>query len=195
MPPIGERIREERARQGWTVRRLAAEIGVSASLISQIETGKVQPSVNTLYALATELGLSIDSLMFPDGAGRPVLPSVQRATDRTVIPLGSGAHWERLTAAAEPGRDFLYLVYEPGGESTPPDIPHRHTGREWGYIVSGTLHVELGDESYSLAPGDSITYDSRTPHRLHNDGPDEVRAIWFVLGRTDDTEQDHGALR
>ena len=55
--PIGERLREAGARQGLTVREIAARIGVSPSLISQIERDKVNPSVSTLWALVTVLGL------------------------------------------------------------------------------------------------------------------------------------------
>ena len=71
VPPIGERIREERSRRAWTVRGLAREIGVSASLISQIETGKSQPSVSTLYAITTALQLPIEDLFITptDGPG------------------------------------------------------------------------------------------------------------------------------
>jgi transcriptional regulator with XRE-family HTH domain len=62
VPPIGERIRAERIRQGVSARGLAREIGVSASLISQIETDKSKPSVSTLYAITTALGISIEDL-------------------------------------------------------------------------------------------------------------------------------------
>ena len=75
VPPIGARIREERVRQGMTVRGLAREIGVSASLISQIETDKSQPSVSTLYAITTALGISIEDLFAPSATGEPALTS------------------------------------------------------------------------------------------------------------------------
>jgi transcriptional regulator with XRE-family HTH domain len=62
VPPIGGRLREERSRRGVSVRGLARDIGVSASLISQIETNKSSPSVSTLYAITTALGISIEDL-------------------------------------------------------------------------------------------------------------------------------------
>jgi transcriptional regulator with XRE-family HTH domain len=65
VPPIGARIREERVRRGVTVRGLAREVGVSASLISQIETSKSQPSVSTLYAITNALEVSIEDLFAP----------------------------------------------------------------------------------------------------------------------------------
>lgn len=61
-PPIGERIREERLLRGYNLRTLARAVNVSASHISQIENGKCRPSVSTLYAITSVLGVSIDDL-------------------------------------------------------------------------------------------------------------------------------------
>ena len=61
-PPVGARIRQVRLARGMSLRALAREVGVSASLISQIETGKSQPSVSTLYAITTALAISIEAL-------------------------------------------------------------------------------------------------------------------------------------
>jgi transcriptional regulator with XRE-family HTH domain len=61
-PPIGQRIREERLLRGYNLRALAAAVNVSASHISQIENGKCRPSVSTLYAITSVLGVSIDDL-------------------------------------------------------------------------------------------------------------------------------------
>ena len=69
VPPIGNRIRVERLRRGLTVRGLARDAGVSASLISQIETDKSKPSVSTLYSITAALGLSLADLL--DAAGAP----------------------------------------------------------------------------------------------------------------------------
>ncbi|HJU96650.1 MAG TPA: cupin domain-containing protein [Jiangellaceae bacterium] len=77
VPPIGERIRAERIRRGVSARGLAREIGVSASLISQIETDKSKPSVSTLYAITTALGISIEDLF---DTGEPAAPSATPAT-------------------------------------------------------------------------------------------------------------------
>ncbi|HET7016742.1 MAG TPA: XRE family transcriptional regulator [Streptosporangiaceae bacterium] len=69
-PPIGERIREERLLRGYNLRTLARAVNVSASHISQIENGKCRPSVSTLYAITSVLGVSIDDLF--EGATTPV---------------------------------------------------------------------------------------------------------------------------
>lgn len=199
---LGRRLRARRTAAGIGLRELSRRVGVSAGLVSQIETGKVRPSVSTLYAIATELGASIDSLLFgddgappPPGSSRdslsdplallralPRVTGVQRASDRKRIQLNKGVRWERLTPTSVPGIDFLYVVYEPGAESSPPDAFQRHVGREWAYLVSGTLFVSVGFEEYELHAGDSVTYDSSTPHRLHNPGSEPAEAVWFLIG-------------
>jgi transcriptional regulator with XRE-family HTH domain/quercetin dioxygenase-like cupin family protein len=68
-PPIGQRIREERLRRGFNLRSLARSVNVSASHISQIETGKCRPSVSTLYDITSVLGVSIDDLFAAPAGG------------------------------------------------------------------------------------------------------------------------------
>ena len=70
-----------------------------------------------------------------------------------------------------------------GGASTTDRSLIRHQGREYGYIISGTLGVQIGFQEHVLSPGDSIAFDSTTPHRLFNVGDEPVHAIWFVVGR------------
>jgi transcriptional regulator with XRE-family HTH domain len=194
-PSIAGRLRETREASTLTVRALAARIDVSPSLISQIETGKVKPSLNTLYALAVELGVSVDEVLFGDGdgdgdTGDPVRrarsdASVQRAGSRAAVEAAPGVLWERLTGASEIGVDFLHLTYSPGATSVPEGRSHRHAGSEWGYVIRGTLHVEIGGECTVLHEGDSITYPSTAAHRLSNRGAQDLLAVWFVLGRPD----------
>ncbi len=201
---LGERIRETRAEHGISLREMARRLDVSPSLVSQIETGKIHPSVRTLYAIVSELGVSLDDVFSPqvrpaasdDGAPPPAPPEaldddggraselVQRHDDRSTIDLESGVHWERLTTHNDRDVQFLFTMYPPGSESAPPDALVRHNGREFGLILTGKLNVTIGFDDYVLGPGDSVCFDSTTPHRLHNDGDQPVTAVWFVVNRT-----------
>lgn len=191
---IGDRLREERVRAGLSQRELARRLGLSASLISQLESGMSKPSVGTLYAIVSELNVSLDRLIRGDEYTEPARPvsaepdrPVVRPGDRQTIELASGVRWEELTAEGEEGVDFLLATYDVGGSSTPDLSLMRHHGREYGYVVSGKLSVKIGFQEYDLAPGDSIAFDSTTPHRLFNRGDEPVQAIWFVVGREHDT--------
>ena len=198
-PQMGERLRAARTARSLSLRELAGRLGVSPSLISQIETGRANPSVSTLYAIAAELDVSLDELLFNDRrAAEPAAPvhaevaasgtmtqspPVQRAGSRHSIRLASGVNWERLTTMSEPGIEFLHVTYEVGGASSPPDAFQRHPGHEWGYVLSGRLQVRIGFEEFVLEPGDAISINSSIPHRLATIGDQPVKAIWFVLGR------------
>ena len=73
------------------------------------------------------------------------------------------------------------MVYSPGGHSSAGRRLLRHDGREYGLVVSGTLQANVGFESYQLGPGDSIAFDSATPHEFMNDSAEPVHAIWVVV--------------
>ena len=92
---LGTRLRVERERRGLSLRELARRLEVSPSLVSQIETGKTQPSVRTLYAIVTELGVSLDELFAPAGGdGAPAAvprPDGERTPGRRSASVASSA--------------------------------------------------------------------------------------------------------
>ena len=181
---LGARVRAEREAAGVSLRGLAKRLGVSPSLLSQIERGLAQPSVGTLWAIVTELGLSLDALFAgpaPDAADRPLL--VQRADRRTAIELEGGVRWERLTAAPDADASFAFVTYSAGGDSGADDPPATHHGKEYGFLVSGRLEIEVGSDVVELGPGDSIVFGSETPHRFRALGDEPARAVWLNLTR------------
>ena len=105
---------------------------------------------------------------------------------RNAINLDTGVRWERLTPQADPGADFLYVVYEAGGSSCQGDHFIRHSGREYGVVLSGRLEVTVGFDTYELGPGDSVCFDSTVPHCLRTIGEEPVHGVWFVIGRQSD---------
>ena len=199
---LGARLRAIRLRHGVGLRELARRLDLSPSSISQIETGKIQPSVRTLYAFATEFGVPVDDVLFGDdpvalsrhpgtatvfgaasegAAGSGV--TIQRAPERPTITLNSGVTWERLMFWAEDDVEFIEATYEPGGASSTDGQLVRHSGQEFGCVLSGTLHVVVGFDEYVLEAGDSITFPSSTPHLLKNESDEPARAIWVVRDR------------
>ena len=183
---IGPRLRAQREQLGLSLRELARRIGVSASLISQIERDKVNPSVSTLYSLVRELGLSMGDLFTtqPNGPSVPPAASPHVTPDtRALINLESGVTWERLTATADPGVEFLRVIYDIGSESCPEHSLIRHGGKEYAYLITGHLGVQIGFDQYELHPGDSISFDASSPHRLWTIGDTPAEAIWIVAGR------------
>jgi DNA-binding XRE family transcriptional regulator/quercetin dioxygenase-like cupin family protein len=229
VPPIGERIRAERVRLGVTVRGLARDVGVSASLISQIETGRSQPSVSTLYAITTALDISIEDIFAPPAPpGAPVpaglgpagtsdvaghadvspghhgssdgqsivtaaqlmrpdrnrrIGPVVHPDDREALTLDTGVVWELLGQVPGIHVDFLMVTYRPGGASSSSGTLMRHSGIEYGYLISGELMLTLGFDEHRLSAGDAISFDSTTPHGYRNEGTEPAVGVWFVLER------------
>jgi transcriptional regulator with XRE-family HTH domain len=188
---LGLRIRTARVASGDTLRGFARRLGVSPSLISQIERDRVMPSVATLYSIASELGLSMDDLIHDESSSGPRQTRarrslVQRRDTRSSISLSGGVTWEQLAPSADDEVEFLHVTYEPGAASAAEDSLIRHGGREYGIVTSGLLGVRVGFEDFELGPGDSIVFDSRLPHRLWTIGDEPAKAIWFVVNRHGD---------
>lgn len=196
-PGFGARLRAERERKGIGVRELSRQLDVSASMISQIERERVMPSVNTLYSITSALGISLDELFGgAPAAARPVDGAephaargpgyVQRREGQQSLSLGSGVRWDLLTSEPNTDVEFLRTTYDVGSESTPENALMRHSGHEYGTVIEGTLGVTVGFETHELEAGDSISFDSSTPHRLFNAGDVPAIAIWVVVGRGGD---------
>jgi DNA-binding XRE family transcriptional regulator/quercetin dioxygenase-like cupin family protein len=196
---IGERIRAERARSGMSLRSLARSVGLSPSLISQIETGKCQPSVSTLYAITNALGISVQDVFgetaAPENDGRAAAGQVAAGQvgaggiapvvcpgQRDVLELDSGVTWQRLGHVPGSRVDFLLVSYAPGACSSPAGRLMRHAGTEYGYLVQGELMITLGQRSHRLTPGDAVSFASATPHSYRNEGTVPAVGIWFVAG-------------
>lgn len=205
---IGSKLRTERRKQKLSLRELASLADVSPSLLSQIENGRANPSVMTLHNVASALSVPItfffpnmqdtepytenvitsdktaseiranNQMEFDVATDAPPSPVI-RPGSRMAIELMGGVRWERLTPTEEENIQFLEIHYRPGATSGPAMSHHR--GREFGVILAGELKLELGFEQYRLTAGDSVIFDSNTPHRLTNDGTETVRAIWIIM--------------
>jgi transcriptional regulator with XRE-family HTH domain len=202
---VGTLIRRERQKQGLSLRELARRVRISASMLSQVENDRTRPSVSTIYAIATELGLSIDALLSDDGApdggasaatGTPVhrgpaagpvhselACQLVQSEQRRKLELESGVTWELLSDLLPHLVDFMYVTYEPGGSSSSSGKFMRHTGTEFAFLLRGKLKIQVGFDEYVLQPGDALSFDSSQPHLLVNEGTEPAEGIWFVLGR------------
>lgn len=202
---LGPRLRRVREERRISLREVARQLGVSPSFLSQLETGKSQPSVATLYSLSQLLGVSVDELFTtgdpPSGGPRgPVADpvgdgtgpkewdrrgpaerlSVTRPGHRARIVMDSGVVWEQLATNTGSQFEFIEIVYPPGSSSTTDGRMLRHHGYECGYLVAGELEVTVGFEVFTLRAGESLGLDSSTPHLFTNRGDVPARGVWFV---------------
>lgn len=193
---------------------LARLVGVSPSLISQIERGQSRPSVSTLFELAEALKVPVDAFF----SREPVEPPVDtadnagdenaveqprtaddaglapgerrylvRRANRSTIDIEGGVRWERLTPTTLDNVDFLEIVYEPGAESH--ESLYRHPGTEMVLVTSGQLDIVVGFDRFRLQEGDSIHFPSTQPHRYVNATREVARAITVILHDEGDTSK------
>jgi transcriptional regulator with XRE-family HTH domain len=176
---IGDQLRDLRTRRGLSLRALAAEAEVSATLLSQIERGVTEPSLATLRRLAKVFGESMASL-FEDRAAPSVW--ISRPGERSILrgPRGQ-IGYERLT----PGNgqmEVLRGVLEPGEAIS--SEPWSHASLECAFVVAGVLTVELDGEPSIVRAGEAITFDSRLAHRYVNGAAERVEFLISVAPPT-----------
>jgi transcriptional regulator with XRE-family HTH domain len=191
-PTVGQNVRAERERQGISVRQLAKRLGVSASFLSQFELGQSKAAVNTLFAIASELNLSLDELLGSSvdmkrgstGANRrqALTDKDGQAAFAEYLTLQNGVRWKRLANTSPDHHvQFLLTEYDPGADSAPGNSPQRHPGDDYGYVLEGTLTVEIDGKRQELDAGSAIHLRGDVPHRLRNQTDELVRAVWFVV--------------
>jgi transcriptional regulator with XRE-family HTH domain len=171
---LAARLREERRRRRLSLRKLAEASGLSPTTVHQIETGRGSPSLATLQALASTLGVPLATL-FESGPPPPepavLLPARQRLRTRT-----PGGSLERL-ATGLPGQRLrgLVVTLAPGGDTG--EEPMTHPGHELVFGLAGRCVYVVAGKEYKIGPGDSLLVDSRQPHRGRNLGRREARLL------------------
>lgn len=185
-PPIAQRLRELRQEHRLTMRGLAELAGVSASLISDVERGRVEPSISVLKRLAGALDTTLIYFFSETG---PSQDRVVRKGDRRALgspafagALGPGIHFELASPDSTETIEAIYGRYDVGASMG--DEPVTHEGEEWGMVLAGRLKVWVGDDIYFLDPGDSISFPSTIPHRLANAADEVTEYIWIDTPKT-----------
>lgn len=177
---LGARIRAWRAERGVSLRGLAGDLGISPSALSQIERGKMRPSVTRLFQIVSLLDVPLAAAFGAD-TPQPDDVVVARAGEVPTLSLGHGVRYRRLSPVPISGFEVYETTYPPGSGSSPDGEYLRHGGHEMGSVQSGTLHLDIGFERFELGPGDSIRFPSTTPHRIRNLGTVPAVAVWINL--------------
>jgi transcriptional regulator with XRE-family HTH domain len=200
MNNIGHRLKEVRTEQGLSLRALARLANVSPSFLSQIENGKSQPSVATLFSISKLLGVEVQELFGTSEDGNDATEqssagsekddvngfsnpaqawgtseytnriSLIHPSHRASLEMAEGVRWQRLAATPEKSVNFMMLSYAPGSSSTIDDSMQVHEGYEYGYLLEGELEMTVGSEVFVLQAGQSIGFDSSIPHIFRNRG-------------------------
>lgn len=164
---IGPRIRTLREEKGIALDELSKMTGFDVDMLSQIETGKVQPQLGTVMKLSKALDSAFGRLV--SGVGEK-LYSITRKSEQKVVSRSTSQTGQRKLytykslAPEVKGRHMEALVVQL--EENPDEETSVHDGEEFIYVLNGTVMLKIGKEHFDLEPGDSAYYLSTTPHAL-----------------------------
>jgi transcriptional regulator with XRE-family HTH domain len=179
-----EKIRRLRKARKLTLGDLANQCNCSKSFLSRVETGAVNPSLATLMLIAEALEVTVHELFSEKKSENRFSHCVVPPDDRKTLLLKDDIRIQLLSRGMETPYEFMLVRFPP--ETTDgiriftneeADL-HTHEGIECGIVIQGELDVHVEDKVYRLKPGESITLNSNTPHKISNSGKEEALAIW-----------------
>jgi transcriptional regulator with XRE-family HTH domain len=172
---LGRAIRELRLSQGRTLASVAAEAGVSVSLLSQVETGQTDPSLDSLRDIADALGTAPFKLL----AEQPVLSGLVRAGEGKQLALPDSTVSVELLSPSMAG-PFEVIRWTVEVDGVTALSPRGHGGVETTVLLSGLVRVEIGSETVTLRPGDALTAEAKIPHRTVNLSDEPAEGISII---------------
>jgi transcriptional regulator with XRE-family HTH domain len=172
---LGERLRAIRQLRRKTLKDVAGAAGISESFLSQLERGRTNATIATLQRLATALAVDVSDLF---GAASP-RPRVLRRDALDFVAWGRLGRKALLTPKPFHSLEIVVARFEPGGSTG--DEPYTHgDSEEVLVVVEGRVQVQLGSEVHEVGAGDSVQYETSTPHRVANAG-DAPAEVLFVI--------------
>lgn len=182
MTSLGQRIRALRLERGLQQRQLAEKAGLTPSMVSQMESARLTPSLHTLGKVAGALGVPIASLFESERPGRL---QVTRKADCPVVSFdGSTEQWRVLGAGLFQGKiRAVVSTLGPRAQGVKTDKVILAPGQmKLFYVLEGKVALLYNGSRHQLEAGDSAALDAGTPHCWENLGSRLARALWVILG-------------
>ncbi len=180
---LGPKLRQLRLRRKLGLKELSAHTGLSTSLLSQLENGKLVPTLPTLVRIAMVFDVSLDRFFGERPPKR--LFALVRATERIRFPdrpdTQAPAYFFECLAYPAQGKTIeAYLAEFPTRPDKKPG-EHMHEGYEFLFVVAGELLLRRRDEDHTLVSGDSVYFDSSEPHGYRGLSEPPARAIVITV--------------
>ena len=180
---IGPAIRTLRLEKELSLEQLGKHTGLSAAMLSRIETGQIFPKLPTLLRISIMFGVGLDHF-FSVKAEKPVA-AVVRKEDRLSLPNAMEGpalfHFECLDF---PVPDRCIETFLANFSSNIPTEPHTHSGIEFVYVMQGGLEISIRGEAHHLNEGDAMYFDSEPEHCYSRIGPEVCSAIVVICSGT-----------
>jgi transcriptional regulator with XRE-family HTH domain len=179
---IGERIKRLRLKKSMGLVELGRHTGLSASFLSQLETGRVIPTLRNLARIA--MVFSKDLSFFFESEPQSIF-RIHRQKERVRLPqtgVEPPTYFFESLGYMVPDRamDPYYAEFLPL-EKSMDSKAHMHPGFEFLYVLHGELGLHHGGVNHLLEPGDSVYFDSSTPHSYHCAGKKPAGAIIVTM--------------
>lgn len=166
---LGEKIRIKRIEKQMTLKDLAERTGVTQGFLSQVERGLTDPSITSLRRIAHALNVPIFYFLMDEAKANPVV----RKNERQVLRFpDSHLTFELLSPDLNRSLEMMMSRLEPGAVTC--DEPLVHPGEENIVVLKGKMKIQVGEDFYILAEGDSIYYFSSIPHKIWSIGTEEL---------------------
>ena len=172
---FGARLRALRRARRVPLTALARRAGLSPGYLSLVERDMATPSVTALARLSDTLEVPMSHFFEPAGERTPGQYVVRRHGRRVVLYPGSPVRHELLVPDLRGKLEAVYSRVRAGTKSP----VYKHDGEEFGYVLRGRLRVTVGDDVFTLEPGDSISYPSHLPHHWEALGKG-VEVVWVA---------------
>ncbi|MDD5584357.1 MAG: XRE family transcriptional regulator [Candidatus Omnitrophica bacterium] len=182
MKIVGVNIKRLREEKGITLRTLAKKLDVSASFLSQVETGKASPSLVSLKNIADALQTTVGSLI---GEGQQITdnPVVTEKDRKYMEETSKGMHIYLLTNP-DANKQMEPLLFRLDEHAHSGESLYKHFGQEFVLVLKGAIEISLNETVYVLRKGDSIYFNSSVPHAFKNIGREKAEAVWVVTPPT-----------
>lgn len=170
---IGQRLKQIRLRNRLSQRQLARQSGVANATISQIESGKLNPTVSMLKKVLDGIPLRLSEFFSdePDTPDRVFF----RADELTEIADGGVSYLQVGANLHDRAIQFIKECYQPGAGTGKHEITHE--GEECGLILRGRLQITVGEQTQTLRAGDAYYFRSNQPHSFLNPGNEPCELI------------------
>ena len=181
---VGEKIKELREGKGLGLKDIADKTGFSTAYLSQLENHLISPPLGAIIKIARCLGVEIGTLFGQRGRAPFTIVRKDERTPTSRVASKEGVRYGYSYESLAPDKinrhmEPFLVTLEPVSKK---GVPYSHEGEEFLFVLEGEVEIQLGDFTDTLLPGDSIYYDSTTPHRVAcvGEAPARILAVLYA---------------
>ena len=179
MDQMGKRIKRKREILGFQIKELSIKIGVTSSLISQIERGKAFPSIVTLKKIAEALNTKVGDLIGENEnlVEHPLLKS----NERRFVKENKNGTSLHLLSYHDPSKQIEpYIIQFSKNSNSEGIMTSNFPGQEFCFVLNGDFEAIINGQQYSISEGDGFYFNSSKPHLFKNISGNKAEILWII---------------